>query len=157
MSRNLSSDTLKALYAAETAEVFLVLLTLSHDSLIDPIRVTSDAVDTISRGKTYTAFPFQLILPDEIENRPPRARLIIDNISREILRSIKNLSTPARITMEIIRAGDADVVEASFPDFVLTNVKYNSLTLEGNLTIEDFTAEPYPATIFSPSTFPNLL
>ena len=156
MSRNLSSDALKALYANETSEVFLILLTITHDSLIDPIYITSDVVDTVSRGNTYVPFPFELVLPDEAEGRSPRARLTIENVSRDILSAIKNLSSSAHMTMEVIRAADSDVVEASFPAFKLTNVKYNALTLQGDLTIEDFTAEPYPATVFASFGFPAL-
>ena len=156
MSRTLSSNTLKAIYASETEDVFLVLLTLNHDSLQDPIRITSDSVMTQSRGDDYIPFPFELVLPDETENRAPRARLTIDNVSREVLTTIRTLNTPAKMTMEIVRFADSNQVEAVFPDFILTNVKYNALSIQADLTIEDFTAEPYPATIFAPSGFPGL-
>ncbi len=156
MSRNLSTDALKAIYAAETAEAFLILLTLDHETLETPLRVSSDAVDTVSRGESFTAFPFELVLPDDRENTSPRARLIIDNVSRVVLASIKSLSTAPSVTMEIVRGSDPDTVEAVFPDFKLANIKYNALTIQGDLTLEDFTAEPYPSTIFSPSSFPAL-
>ena len=156
MSRNLSTDALKAIYAQETGEAFLILLTLDHDTLAQPLRVSSDAVNTDSRGDTYVAFPFELVLPDDRENTAPRARLVIDNVSREVLSAIKTLNTAPTVKMEIIRSSAPDVVEAVFPDFKLTNIKYNALTIKGDLTLEDFTAEPYPSTIFSPSTFPAL-
>ena len=156
MSRNLSTETLKALYAPETDEAFIILLTLTHENLAEPLRVCSDSVDVTSRDQEFIAFPFELILPDDRENTPPRARLVIDNVSREIMLALKSITTAAGVLMEIVRAGDADVVEASFPDFKLTNVKYNALTVQGDLTLEDFTAEPYPATLFTPSHFPGL-
>ena len=156
MTRALSSSSLKALYSQTSEEVFLVLLTFEHEDLESPIYITSETVETQSRGHTYLPFPFDLVLPDEVENRSPRARLTVENVSQEILKVVKALKTPAHITMEVIRAGDSDTVEAVFPAFKLTNVKYNALTLQGDLTIEDFTAEPYPATVFTPSAFPAL-
>lgn len=156
MSRNLSTDALKAIYAPHTTEAFLILLTLDHETLHEPLLISSDAVNTTSRGKDYISFPFELVLPDDRENTTPRARLVIDNVSREVLSAIKLLNTAPSIKMEIVRSGDPDTVEAAFPDFKLTNIKYNALTIQGDLTLEDFTAEPYPATIFSPSTFPAI-
>lgn len=156
MSRSLTSQAKTALFAAQTDEVFIILLTISHDELFQPIRVCSNAVDTVSRGNIFTAFPFDLVLPDDQENKSPRARLTIDNVDRQIVQAIRRISGAPDVLMEIIRAADPDVVEAAFPDFKLTNVTYDSQVVEGDLTIEDFTAEPYPAGSFSPAVFPAL-
>lgn len=156
MSRDLTSLTRQAIYAAETGDAFLILLTIDHDDLEQPIRVTSDAVETESRGDTFTPFPFDLILPDDLDDRSPRARLVIDNIDRQIVMAVRNLSSSPNVLIEIVRAADADTVEAQFVDFKLTTVAYDVHKVEGNLTIEDFTAEPFPAAVFSPSLFPGL-
>lgn len=156
MSRSLSGLTRQALYAPETGEVFLVLLTVSHASLAAPIRITSDSAVTVSRGNSFIPFPFDLVLPDDLEGRAPRARLVIDNIDRQIVSAVRGLSSAASVLIEIIRAADPDTVEAQFVDFKLTNVSYDAQKVEGDLTIEDFTAEPFPAAIFSPSLFPGL-
>lgn len=156
MSRSVSSLTRQALYAAETDEVFLILLTLNHPDLSVPIRVTSDSVTTASRGHDFVAFPFDLILPDDQDNRSPRARLVIDNIDRQIVQAVRALTSAPTVLIEIIRAAAPDTVEAQFVDFKLTNVSYDAHRVEGNLTIEDFTAEPFPAASFSPSLFPGL-
>ena len=156
MSRAVSSLTRQALFAAETGEAFLVLLTLDHPDLAVPIRVTNDAVTTTSRGDSFVVFPFDLVLPDDQDNRPPRAKLVIDNIDRQIVQAIRSLSSAPTVLIEIIRAAAPDTVEAQFVDFRLTNVSYDVQRVEGDLTIEDFTAEPFPAATFSPSWFPGL-
>ena len=61
--RTLSSAAQAAVFAAQTGEAFLVLLELNHADLATPIRVTSDAVATVSNGDTYTPFPFFISLP----------------------------------------------------------------------------------------------
>lgn len=156
MSRVLSSLTRQALYAAETGEAFLILLTISHPNLDTPVRVTSDSVQTASRGNTFVPFPFDLSLPDEHEMRSPRARLVIDNVDRQIVQVVRSLSSAPTVLIEIIRAADPDTVEAQFFDFKLTGVSYDAQRVEGDLTIEDFVAEPYPAASFSPGFFPGL-
>ncbi len=156
MSRSISSLTRQALYAPETGDAFLILLTITHATLEEPIRVTSDAVDTVSRGETFVAFPFDLVLPDDGEGRAPRAKLTIDNVDRTIVQAVRGLTSSPGVLIEIVRAADADTVEARFLDFKLINVSYDAQRVEGVLTIEDFTAEPFPAGTFSPGLFPGL-
>lgn len=156
MSRNISGGSRQALYAAGTGEAFLILLTFSHADLPEPVRVSSDAADTDSRGMTFTAYPFDLSLPDDEDNRSPRARLAIDNVDRQIVRTIRELKTSPTVTIEIVRAADPDTVEAVFSDFRFINIMYDSRVVEGDLTVEDFTAEPFPAATFGPNIFPGL-
>jgi len=156
MSRTISSATRQAFNAAETGEAFLVLLTLNHADLGAPIRVTSDAVTTVSRGNSFVAFPFDLVLPDDQDGRSPHAKLVIDNVDRQIVQAVRNASSAPTVLIEIIRAASPDTVEAQFVDFRLRNVSYDAQRVEGILTIEDFTAEPFPAATFSPSLFPGI-
>ncbi len=156
MSRNISLNAKKALFASEMSEVFLVLLTIDHISLANPIRVCNNVKNIASRGAEFIAFPFHLNLPSEDEDRPQRAKLVIDNIDRLIVKTIRELSTPPNVLIEIIRAEDPDVVEASFPDFSFTNIRYDANIVEGDLTIESFVSEPYPFGTFNPSYFPGI-
>lgn len=156
MSRNTGLAARTALNASGTGEVFLILLTLSHPQLPEPIRVTSDAVATISREQVFSPFPFELTLPDDAEGASPEARLSIDNVDRRVVLAIRSLQSAAYVLIEIVRATEPDVIEAKFEDFRLTNVSYDSQVVAGNLTIEDFISEPFPAAIFSPGLFPGL-
>lgn len=156
MSRNISEAARAALYAPETNEAFIVLLTIGHADMEEPLRVCNNTAAVTSRGETYIAYPFELTLPDDEDNRPPRARLVIDNVDRQIVQTVRQLVSSPSVTIEIIRAAAPDVVEATFQDFRFTNISYDSHVVEGDLTVEDFTAEPYPAASFSPSLFPGL-
>lgn len=156
MSRSVSLTARQALYAQETGEAFLVLLTIDHANLASPIRVSSDAVDTVSRGDTYIAFPFRLSLPDDSDDRPPRARLTIDNVDRTIVQTLRQISSAPTVLIEAVRGADPGTVEAAFPDFELANARYDALTVQGDLTLESFLHEPYPAERFTPADFPGL-
>ena len=156
MSRSVTLTTRQALYAQETGEAFLVLLTIDHPDLALPIRVSSDAVDTVSRGDTFLAFPFQLSLPDDTSNGPPRARLSIDNVDRTIVQTLRSIASAPTVLIEVVRGVEPDTVEAAFPDFELSNARYDVLTVQGDLTLESFLREPYPAAQFTPAGFPGL-
>jgi len=156
VSRSISNIAKEALYSQETGEAFLILLTIDHISLETPIRVCNNASNIVSRGLEFIAYPFELTLPDDRENASPRAKLTIDNIDRQIVKTLRDITSTADVLIEIIRAAEPDIVEAKFINFKLSNVKYDYFKVEGDLTIENFTAEPYPAGIFSPSMFPAL-
>ncbi len=156
MSRNVSATLKQAIFAQETDEAFIVLLTISHSDLSVPIRVSSDSTNTVSRGDTYIAYPFDLSLPADSDERPPRARVAIDNVDRVLVTAIRSITGAPTVLMEIVRASDLETVEVSFPDFQLKDVRYNALVVEGDLVIEAFEEEPYPADIFSPANFPGV-
>lgn len=152
------SDAFKRAAFSQSADdqVFLVLLTLDHTELDDPIRLTNDSVNTVSRGNTYYAFPFNLILPDSTGDKAPQAKLTVDNVDRSFVAALRSISTAPYITLEIIRAAAPNTVEASWENFQLKDVTYNSLTIEGTLAWEEFLQEAFPAHLFCPSYTPGL-
>ena len=156
MSRTLSSESIAAMFAPETDEVFLVLITVDHDELSEPLRVSSDSVDTTSRGDLFIAYPFKIALPSDDESAPPVAQVTIDNISKVIVDSLRSISSPATFKIEIIRAADPDTVEIVFDQFLLKNVRGDVFQITGDLTIESVMTEPFPYRIFSPAEFRGL-
>ena len=156
MPRAVSSTFKAGLLAGATAEGAIALLTITHASLPAPIRLSSDRVDTTSRGETYQAFPFELVLPDDREEQPPRAEMRFSNVSREITAWLRSLPTAPEITIELVRLDDPESVEASWsglrleePRFTLTEV---ALTLSGG----DKGTRRFPAGRFNPGNFPGL-
>lgn len=156
MSRNASAELRQAVYAQETAEEFVVLIAIAHPDLETSIRVNSSGKDTISNGETFFAYPFEVVLPDDVDDRPPRAKLRIDNISQEIVLAVRTISSAPFVTIQIVMVSSPNTIEAEFPDFLLSNITYDQLTVEGDLTLEEFIGEPYPARVFSPADFPGL-
>lgn len=152
----LSNDALAEVFAPES-DGFLVLLTIEHDDLAVPIRVVNNTEDVDSNGETYTAFPFEVSMPTDSDDGPPRMHLVIDNISREIGEAIRTITSPATVSASAVRLADPDSVEATAPDFTLRNVTYDALTVQGDLELEDVSREPFPARTYSPAEFPGLL
>ncbi len=151
------SDTLKAEAWSAASDLPLVLLLIEHADISPSIRVVNNRAEITSDGQTFAAFPFEITLPDNIEDAPPRARLRIDNVSREIGEAIRLISTAATVTISVVRQDDPDTVEMTWPAMRLTNVRYTALTVEGDLEFENLIAEPYPAHTFSPAEFPGLI
>jgi len=168
MSRSLSSGALRAMFSAETGDYPILLLTITHPSLPVPIRVSSDSTQrvevtgvdivygTISRGMTFVYIPFSLPLPSDGDDGGPATALTLDNVGREMIPTIRAMSGPATVSMELVISSSLDVVEATFPDFDLTHIGYDDLTITGNLGVDSLVSEPFPAGSFTPSQFPAM-
>jgi hypothetical protein len=151
----LSTTARTAAFAPESGEVWLVLLTLEHASIDPPIRVVNNLENITSRGDAFIGFPFDLTLPDEKEDAPPRARLSIDNVSREIGQAIRQIVGPPSVLIEVVLASNPDQVEVSYPRFLLRNISYDAATVSGELMVQNLTIEPFPARRFTPGAFPG--
>lgn len=156
------SDQLRQQAWSDASRLPLIALVIEHDSLPAPIRVVNNTENVIVEGQEFIAFPFDLALPDSLEDAPPRAKLRIDNVSRELGQAVRSITTPATLTMMVVRVveGTSELVgdvELRFPDFRLTNVQIDALSVEGSLELELLLREPYPARVFSPAEFPGLV
>jgi hypothetical protein len=151
------SDDLKQDAWQNSSDLPLVLLTISHADLSEDIRVVNNKEAITSNGLEYVAFPFDIQLPDSKEDSQPSAKLTICNVSREIGQAIRLISTPPSITITVVRQETPDIVEAQFIGMRLNNVKYDMMTVTGDLEFEDLTREEYPFLKFSPSIFKGIL
>ena len=156
MSRNVSATARAAINAQQTGEAFLILLTISHPNIDPPIRVTSDGVNTISRGETFIAYPFEVTLPDDRDDQVVRASLRVDNVGREIATALRSIDSPPQVTLEVVLGSSPDTVEAGPFDFTLRGATYDALTVTGDLVFEDILNEPIPGDAMTPANFPGL-
>lgn len=149
---------LRASFPEETDQAFLPLLTIDHDEFAAPIRVTGDSRDTVSRGQTFVAYPFEVTLPAVETGVPPVIRLRIDNIDREITAALRsaNARRPAQVMVEMVLSGSPDEVVQRYTGFQLEMAAYDVMTVEGEVGLKHFEREPYPAWEFTPGRFPAL-
>lgn len=155
MPRTLSATAVASLNAQETGEVWLVLLTISHPDLPTPIRVVNNNEDITSRGNLFQAFPFQIILPSEDPDTPPRAAIRIDNVDRSIIAVLRSISSAPSVTIEIILASQPNTVEIAYTSLALRNVRYDPAVIEGELFFEPLFDQPITASM-TPSRFPGM-
>ena len=157
MSRTLSLAMLVAIYAQQTSDVIIPLLTIEHpDMEEEALYFALNTENVTSRGNLYLAFPFDISVPDDTADSPPQAVLSVSNVDRRMAAFLEQSVVPPTITIEIIRAVDPDVVEVGWAGMTLRNVKYNRQDISGSLTYERMQNEGYPKGIFSPTYFPGM-
>jgi hypothetical protein len=156
MARPLSSTALAAINAQSTGEAIIILLTLYHPDLEQPITVCNDAVDIVSNGITYQHFPFDITLADEKPDTPPQARLTISNVDREVIRAVRSVRGRLSVDVAAVLASQPDTIEAGVYTFVLVNIDADVSTVTGTLVYEDLFSEPCPGDDITPTTFPGV-
>lgn len=153
--RTLSSTALGSAFAPQTDEVWLVLLTITHPSLAAPLRFVNDYQSLVSRSNVFLAFPFEVEFPEQDADSPGEARLTIDNIDRSIVNTIRSISSPPEVMMEVVLASQPDTVEAVFSGLILRNVTYDAVKVSGVLRFEDIMTEPVSVQM-TPARFPGM-
>jgi hypothetical protein len=160
--RSLAAALREAMFSAETDVVPLALLTISHPSLGEPIRLCSDAAsetgaNNITRGgELFVAYPFDLVLPTDLDDQPPRARLTVDNIAREIVQLARVANPAPTVLMEIINAAAPDEQGAVFGPFRFGAPEYDDYTVTTDLVIDDHSLDAYPHKRYTAEHFPAL-
>jgi hypothetical protein len=156
MARTVSSECRIDLSKPNTPTVFLVLLTITHDDMPAPGRICNNNLPITSRGNVFLPCPFQAYLPSDKEDEVSRSRISIDNIHRDLIPTLRSVSSSPLVTIEVIRASAPDVVEQSFEEFTVRGIKYDAHKIDIELSMEDFMLEPIPGDDFTPGKFPGL-
>lgn len=156
MSRSVSNTTKKAMFARETGEVFLMLITITQADLTGPLYFCNNSSDIVSRAQTYTAYPFKFTLPTDDDQSSPVAKVTIDHVNRDIADALRSMTSPAIFKIEVIRASAPDTVEITYDMFKLSNVQGDLFSITGQLTLEDIMTEPFPYRTFDPAKFRGL-
>lgn len=160
----------QAAYASETGRVIIALITIDHDDLPTPIRISTDptqrieglstATDlvygTVSRGETYVFLPVRLRLPNDTDTGPGELTIEFDNVHRAYTETIRSIFTPPTVNVELVLDNALDTVEMQWPEFLMTNIKYDATTISATMVMETLQTEPFPSGTFTPSSFPGL-
>jgi hypothetical protein len=179
MSRinTLSSAAIKAMFSSETDQQLIMLFTIyDPNGSTDPAATTtavrfadgytgrlSSTTDTeviygvSSRSNEYVFLPMELNLPAEQETGVGECSITFKYVTPEAIELIRtHLFSQTKVLIELVLSGTPNYVEASFSGFYITNVTYNSETINLSLSMVSYNKEPFPSFNFTPSYFPGL-
>ena len=156
MSRTLSTAARQAIFAPETSKVFLMLLTINHSDMAGPVRVVNNYENITSNGNLFTAYPFLFRLPSEDEDTLAQVELQITNIDRLLVDSVRSISSPFTVTLDIALSDTPDTIEAGPFAMNMREVKYDAMKLTGTCNFQDILNEAYPAGSYTPADYPGL-
>lgn len=156
MSRGLASAVLRELYATTTGEAFLLLATVSHETMAEPWRIVRNTAPIQSRGATFEPFPFDFTLPDDLADRPPEMQFVVDNVLLPMGAVVRSITTPADLLVELIAASKPDEVLARVEGLRLRSVEWNASTMTFRAALEDVLNARFPADVFAPDEYAGI-
>ena len=155
----------EAAYAQETDEIVIALLTFTSDELTQPIYISNvpyqllpiaNVRGVVSNSIEYIYLPIEITLPTDDDSGIVSAKLTIENIDRIMIASVRSVTKPITLKIDVILASNLNTPEITFNNFKLNNINYNSTTIEGDLSLDYWGLEPFPSFRFVPSLFPGL-
>lgn len=153
--RTLSSPAVTSLTEEDSDEVWLVLLTVTHNDLTSPIYIVNNNEDVISNGNRFIGMPFSIALPDESADQPGVAQVELPNVSGEIVDAVRTIALPPYVTIQVVLASSPSTIELQLDGLTMRECEWDAEAVRGSLRFETLTTEPICQTI-TPERFPAL-
>lgn len=154
MSRSLTSTLKQQLFAQESTDPLLTLLTIYFPS--ETIRLVRNNEDIVSRGNTFSAIWFDINLPNDNGESHQQVTLTIDNVGLELIEHIRTITEPVGILLESVLASARDTVQLTIVDLKLSQITYNAFTISSILIYDDILSTGIPNETYGPLDYPGL-
>jgi hypothetical protein len=152
----LSGEATRAVLSPETGRVFLHLLTIETSGGA-VLRFTDNTQNVVSRGETFAAAAFTIILPEQGSDGPRPCKLAIDNTDLSIFTTIKTaVGQTITITICVVMADTPDVYERGPLNYRLRNVRATKETVEGEVYDFYIADRKFPKDTYSPEDFEGM-
>lgn len=174
MSRlsTMSPEAIKAVFSSETDSDLILLFTVfdpdnpnqviarfcdGYTQRLETLTTDEQVVyGIVSRGNNFIFLPIQITLPGEDEANTQQASITIYDVTQYVVPIMRTLTGPPKVLMEMVLSKSPDTVEISFNNFYISNFKYNAESVSINLSMIDYSVEPFPQYSFTPNIFPGL-
>lgn len=156
MSNELSPELLAQIFSQESNDPYLTLATFSHPSFAEDFTIVNNTEDIVSRGITFSAFPFKMRLPVDDGETVRTFALEMDNVSLDFLKQIRSVISPISVKLEMILASMPDEVQVSQEDLEIQSTTYNDSKISANLILDNFLNTELSSERYGPTNFPGI-
>lgn len=156
MANQLSPELLAQLFAQESPDPFLMLVTLDHEDLDEPIYLVNNTTNILSRGLTFMSFPMRIGLPADDGETARTVSIEFDNVSLDLINAFRTITSPAQVKLEMILSSIPDVVQIAIEDLEIQNIAYNKNNISATLVVDNFLNTELTSERYYPSNFPGL-
>lgn len=146
----------RAILAQESGDPVLWLVEITHPALADPLRLCSDVQPVNSRGRLFYPARMAVSLPDQVEDRPARASMTLEDVTHELraeLLALSPLRAP-RVTAEIVLGSDPDVTQRAFRGARIVKASLDLVSVEAELAAPSALTRACPWQQFTPDMAP---
>lgn len=154
MSNDLSNEVKQQLFAQESEDPFLTLITLTHPTFT--ARLVNNTVDIVSNGFTFVAYPMKIKLPADDGESARDFSIEFDNVSLELITNMRSVTTAIGVKIEMILASMPDVIQMSYEDLQIRSIAYDAKKIQAKIVLDNFLTVAMTSERYNPSNFPGL-
>ena len=151
------TDFNEVINSVSAPEAVIMLLSIDHASLTNPVRFVADYQDFIHLTNTYSPLAFEVILPTETDTGMPTAQLRMGNLGKELMQAL--LDTHGLIgskgTITQVLKSDPDVKQYEITLF-LNDINTTDDTLDCRLEYTNIYSTQAFRKTYNPTTAPGL-
>jgi len=155
MPRSLTPAAISAAQATTSPDVFLALLTITI-SPTETWRLVGDTQDRTSRGMVFTAWPFEVVLPDDAETMPSSIKVRLDNVDPRLWALPRQAGTMPSVKLEVILAREPDAVLLTVDGLKMRAATATTPLIEAELFLDSIWQLGYPAHDYTAAEYPGL-
>lgn len=148
----ISNALLAQLFAQESDDPFLVLLTISPPSG-SPFYLVNNTQPVVSRGMTFIPFPFKIRLPTDDGETARSFTVELDNVGLELIAPLRSFTQDIAVKLEMILASLPDDVQMVHEDLEIASISYNASTITANVISDNFLNSEFPGEKYQPTNF----
>lgn len=167
MPRNISAAARRAIESPNSVEAFILMVTINHPNLETPIYVNSDVVDYMYGGNRFIGCAFNLKLPTDDDQPPPKAQVSIRNVDAVIGLTILSLTSAPIFSVDLVAKSSftddvprqpigTPAVLLSAQGLTLQNVQCDEMQISADLVGFDISTENFPAIRSTQDRLPGL-
>ena len=150
-----SEDFRGSAYGRRTADVWLSLVSISHDSFDATFRLVGNG-EPVDRGAIrYQPFSLRLRLPRDTDDGGLDGDIEIEDIDRELIPALRAATDPPAVSVVVVRASDPATAEFEYPSLELKDLSIDGLRIRAIIGVRDYRTEPIPAYSITPADFPG--
>jgi hypothetical protein len=152
----LSPELLAQLFSQESNDPFLMLVTLNHSSMPQPLYFCANAVEVISNGITFLPFPVKIVLAPDDGESSREIQMIFDNVSREIIDELRTVTDPIEVQIDMVLASNPNYIQLSILDLKIKSINYDRQKINAKLYLDNFLTVGLPSEKYVPSQYKGL-
>ncbi len=156
MANALSNELLAQIFAQQSDDPFLTLITLSHASFAEDIRLVNNTKNFTSRGLEFLAFPVKIRFPIDDGESARDFTMDFDNASLEMIEQIRSVTNRIDVKIELVLASLPDVVQIIQDDLVISTLSYSAQKIQAKIVLDSFLNIEVTSERYGPANFPGM-
>ncbi len=154
MANELSTELKAQIFAQESADPFLTLLTLTGPNFV--YRLVNNSKDIVSNGQTYFAFPMKVRMPSDDGESVREFQIEFDNASLLLIAALRTVTDPIECQIDMILASMPDVVQITVTDLLIRSIVYDDKRVAAKIVLDNFLSVAVTSERYTPLAYPGM-